>query len=137
MEVAGSCLALAGATVSVSLAITKLITEMAELKEDLGLVHTELESVEGILFLIADNVHRVTCDGAMVSKSLSTRLDTVMSSSQIAVQQTSDLVTKYAGGGLRLGIGWIVAGKRELDKMRELLKARRMDLDVCLTMLNM
>ncbi|KXJ86562.1 hypothetical protein Micbo1qcDRAFT_219150 [Microdochium bolleyi] len=136
MEVAGSCLALAGATVSVSLAITKLVTEIIDLKEDLGLVKAELESIDSILFLIADNVHKITRDGAMVSKSLATRLDEVICACQSAVQETSEFATKYSEGGLRRGVGWVVAGKRDLGKMREHLRARRMDLDVCLNMLN-
>lgn len=137
MEVAGSCLALAGATVSVSFTITKLINEVADLREHLRLVHTELESLESILFLIADNVHKVTSDGAMVSKSLSGRLDDVIRNCRAAVQQTSELVGRFSDGGFRKGVEWVAVGKRDLDKTREHLRSRRMDLDVCLNMLNM
>lgn len=136
MEIAGTILSLASAAATVSLSIARLVRDVRDLKGDLEIVQSELDSIEGILFTIADHMHKTARDGIVVSRPLTNRLNGAIDHCQEAIQDTSQLLTKYTGGGLRAAAGWLASGKAELGKLRERLHARRQDLEIVLSMLS-
>jgi hypothetical protein len=136
MEIAGTALSLASAAATISLSIARLVRDVRDLKGDLATVQSELDSIEGILFTIADHMHTTARNGNVVSRPLTNRLNGVIDHCQEAIQDTSQLITKYSGGGFRATAGWLARGKAEVGKMQERLHVRRQDLEIVLSMLS-
>ncbi|KXJ88043.1 hypothetical protein Micbo1qcDRAFT_207791 [Microdochium bolleyi] len=137
MEVAGTALAVASAAATTTLAITKLVIEARELKEELETTQAELKSIDGVLFTIADLIHSSTFGGSAISAALLQRVSNVLKRCDIAVMDTSSLVRRFSGGGLRRTAKWLIAGKQEVAAMQVRLVRCKQDLNLVLSMLNM
>ncbi|KXJ88438.1 hypothetical protein Micbo1qcDRAFT_214331 [Microdochium bolleyi] len=136
MDVAGTALAVASAAATTTLAITKLVIEARGLKEELEATQAELTSIDGVLFSIADIIHGNTYAGSAISAPLLRRLADVVKRCETAVAETSSLVRRFAGGGVRRTAQWFIAGKEEVTTMQSRLARCKQDLNVALSMLN-
>ena len=136
LSITASSVALAGTVAKVSIAIAQLIRDAREMRHDLDRVKRELDSIESILAMLADDFKRHSTEStAVMPESLVLRLSSVLTACEHVVLQIEALVTRYLRGGFRRRSEWLISGKADVDKLRTSLEAQKAALDIALDLI--